>query len=387
MLEYIGLPVPGEAVLSMLGFLSTGFKAVAFCSLFAAAGTFLGSMFAYFIGLKFGEPFILKLGKPFHITKDRLDSAKILLERNEAFYIIASRYIPGVRHVVPYLGGILHLKIYKYVTYNLISSLVWSACFIAGGYLLGENWHLVERYAAIYLPIFIILIIFVFVVYKVTGKYKAAIYTASLPLFLFIFICIFMLKNAIAPFDSAIYNFISGLISINMTHFMRFITHFGSSVILTAISALAAILFRKTRFSYYFNMFFINLLSTSCLSVLLGFIFHRHHPEFLLLTRLTVFSFPSSHSMISISFYGFLIYLCLRHFKPNKRLWGYTAVFLLTVLILLIGFSRIYLGAQYASDIIAGYAAGLSWLAAFILLSKQIYRFRRKNSIQSFKLT
>ncbi|NJL61270.1 MAG: phosphatase PAP2 family protein [Methylacidiphilales bacterium] len=72
------------------------------------------------------------------------------------------------------------------------------------------------------------------------------------------------------------------------------------------------------------------------------------------------YSFPSGHAMVSLVIYGFMGYvLAKRYPQYQKQIFAAT-----TILILTIGFSRLYLGVHWATDVIAGYAAGLLWLIA-----------------------
>lgn len=78
-------------------------------------------------------------------------------------------------------------------------------------------------------------------------------------------------------------------------------------------------------------------------------------------------SFPSGHAMGSLVAYGFLAYLLTRITPANfpRR----TTVTALAALVLLIGFSRIYLGVHFLSDVIGGYAAAAVWLTFCILMT------------------
>ena len=74
-------------------------------------------------------------------------------------------------------------------------------------------------------------------------------------------------------------------------------------------------------------------------------------------------SFPSGHAMVSIVIYGFTSYILAKQF-PEQRFWIYG---LTIILIAAIGFSRLYLGVHWLTDVTAGYATGLVWLIACIL--------------------
>ena len=91
-------------------------------------------------------------------------------------------------------------------------------------------------------------------------------------------------------------------------------------------------------------------------------------------------SFPSGHAMGSFVAYGFLAYLLTRITPTNfaRR----TTVAALAVLVLLIGFSRIYLGVHFLSDVIGGYAAAAVWLTFCILVTHGAQGRSRTSSTQ-----
>ena len=76
------------------------------------------------------------------------------------------------------------------------------------------------------------------------------------------------------------------------------------------------------------------------------------------------FSFPSGHAFVALAFYGFLVYLVVR--SARRRWHAALAVAFGLLLVLAIGWSRIYLGVHWPSDILGSYALGVAWLAAII---------------------
>jgi membrane-associated phospholipid phosphatase len=111
------------------------------------------------------------------------------------------------------------------------------------------------------------------------------------------------------------------------------------------------------------------------LIVLFKFAFHRPRPQiFAPLTLETSFGFPSGHSLIAISFYGFLAYLFVRQRRKGLNI---PVAAILIALVGLIGLSRIYLSVHWPSDVLGGYIAGGAWLVICILLSE---KFRIKYS-------
>lgn len=106
-------------------------------------------------------------------------------------------------------------------------------------------------------------------------------------------------------------------------------------------------------------------LSSLGLMFLLKYLFRRKRPLAPLLKAVKGLSFPSGHAIMAVSFYGLIIYI-LFHTVINDEL-KYFCTALLVILILLVGFSRVYLRVHYASDVLAGFIIGLVWL--FISLS------------------
>ena len=86
-------------------------------------------------------------------------------------------------------------------------------------------------------------------------------------------------------------------------------------------------------------------------------LFHRARPEAVFASL--GYSFPSGHAFAAVTLYGMLVYWLARGQERPRAVGVWGAGILL---ILLIGFSRIYLGVHYASDVAAGFAAGLPWL-------------------------
>jgi membrane-associated phospholipid phosphatase len=84
------------------------------------------------------------------------------------------------------------------------------------------------------------------------------------------------------------------------------------------------------------------------------------------------FSFPSAHAAMSLAFYGFLIFMVA--ISTMRPLWRRSINILLILLILAIGFSRLYLGVHYFSDVIGGYVVGALclWLSVWATRSLQM---------------
>lgn len=171
--------------------------------------------------------------------------------------------------------------------------------------------------------------------------------------------------NIINLTDKFIYNLIIKLLSTNMTLIMRFISHLGSAITLITLTIAFLLVLKNKKQS---KLIALNLILVFIINRILKFIIARPRPQELSLVIEKGYSFPSGHSMISMAFYGFIIYLIYKNIK-NKKV-KYPLIIFLVLTILLIGISRIYLGVHYATDVIGGFVIGFIYLAFFI---KYIY--------------
>ena len=162
-----------------------------------------------------------------------------------------------------------------------------------------------------------------------------------------------------------------------LNQIMTGITFLGNGSTLIFISCLVMIFLLVSRkFASAFTLVIVTSGGIG-LNVWLKNIFSRVRPA--LWERIvdaTSFSFPSGHAMVSLVVYGFIGYLLIANFRS----WSSVILFFTTLLILAIGFSRLYLGVHWPTDIIAGYAAGLVWLISCIVSTEILqFLFRREN--------
>lgn len=167
-------------------------------------------------------------------------------------------------------------------------------------------------------------------------------------------------KNDISRFDDYIYKHISFLISPKITFIFKIITNLGSVYAVVAICLVSFIFIKDKR---YGKMISLNLIIISILNFVLKNIFNRTRPTGLALIEETGRSFPSGHSMINMAFYGLIVYFI--YIKVKNKYIKWISVSILSILIVLIGISRIYLGVHYASDVVAGFCISIAYLILF----------------------
>lgn len=189
-------------------------------------------------------------------------------------------------------------------------------------------------------------------------------------LILFIIILKSVLNKEISNFDLTVYRIISSKASNNITIVMKSISFLGGTFFLIGLSLLLFFLFKNKKISL---MIILNLSFSFLTNSLLKIIVQRKRPIENILISETGYSFPSGHSMVSMAFYGFLIYLILH--KVKNKFLKYMITIILLLLILLIGISRIYLGVHYASDVIGGFLVGMIFLILYIKSLKKYFDY------------
>lgn len=143
----------------------------------------------------------------------------------------------------------------------------------------------------------------------------------------------------------------------------KVITRFGDWYTLIFITLLTLGLKNKN----YFKYITINLASATLVNQILKIILKRPRPHISHIDA-SGYSFPSGHAMVSMAFYGLIIYFILKS-NLNKKL-KILSIIGLCILIFLIGISRTYLGVHYLTDIIAGFALAILYLSIYTLVIK-----------------
>ncbi len=141
----------------------------------------------------------------------------------------------------------------------------------------------------------------------------------------------------------------------------KFITNFGGAIFLIVLTIILLISIKNKKIGL---SIFSNLAIITILNQLLKRILQRPRPTEYRIIEETGYSFPSGHSMISMAFYGYLIYLIYKYVENKYVKW--ILISLLSVLICLIGVSRIYLGVHYTSDVLGGFLISISYLVIYI---------------------
>ncbi len=171
------------------------------------------------------------------------------------------------------------------------------------------------------------------------------------------------------------YDIVSKLFKFNVsTPIAKFITNFGGAIFVISLTTILFFVIKDKKIGI---SIITNLGIVTILNQIIKFIMQRPRPTEFRIIEETGYSFPSGHSMVSLAFYGYLIYLIYKYIN-NKHLKR-TLIIILSVLICIIGVSRIYLGVHYTSDVLGGFLISFAYLIIYIELVNKFVLEKNKD--------
>jgi len=433
----LGFLLPGSTFLLLLGVLAgQGYFDIVVLLLFAVAGAYLGDITNYHIGKHYGTVLLGRSWMPF--SNEQLRKAHKFLNTHGAKSVFLARFLPGLKESVPFLAGSLKMQRSKFLFWDIFGAVGWSLEFIGIGYLFSASLSLAQIWLSrtvtvIAMLIFLFILLFLLKRFIVNNAHSAkivlfslwhsflrnpfvsermkvhpkstafiksrfdqtAFYGLPLTLLSLAFMSVFALfagivedfltKDPIVYVDHIVANLMRGWRTPEMTTFFTWITYLGTKeiVLLYLITATVILLLYK-KYNDLIALY-LSLLGSAVFLYLGKLAFHRPRPETALYFE-SSYSFPSAHATLAVAFYGFLGYLLIHHSSHFRTKVNF--FFATTVLVLLIGLSRIYLGEHYISDVYSGYLIGTLWvITAIALLQWLIYKkfFTQKTPFRQAK--
>ena len=192
-------------------------------------------------------------------------------------------------------------------------------------------------------------------------QWSRAFFLSLLAIIGFGILALLISEHRIARFDDSLIACIQGMESPSLTAVMKALSLIG-------------FLFLVLKHRVELVLLVTAIAGSAILNSLLKAIFQRARPDLHRIVEANGYSFPSGHSMAAFSFYVIVSFLLWKHLPSSlaRRI----LILISTLMVLGIGISRIYLGVHYPSDVLGGYLASGSWLAASIW-TYQLYMDRR----------
>lgn len=184
-------------------------------------------------------------------------------------------------------------------------------------------------------------------------------------LIIFIFLGILVLTKNDIYLDSVIYNFISKYISNDLTFIVKNLTHLASVFMVILITLLVFVFNKNKKYGLFLTL---DLILITLFQYILKFTFLRVRPSDINLIEESGYSFPSGHSLTAMAFYGFIIYLVQTSKLSKRSKIVYTTLF--SIVILVVGLSRVYLGVHFFTDVLGAFSFSLAFLIIYTHLIK-----------------
>ena len=419
-LESFGIPLPGEtALVTAAAFAASGHLSIYEVVATAAAAAILGDNGGYWIGRKGGLALVRRYGRFVHLNESHIRRAQGFFDRHGPKTVFIGRFIALLRTWAAVLAGIGKMRYGVFMAYNAAGGIVWSVAFGALGYIFGRNLPELERYmgqVSMALALFAVLVVALalgarwfqansdwvservcHLVDLITNSHKLQGFRERYPrawsfmvkrferggylgLHLTIGLIISLAAlwlfggvtedvvnhDPLTQFDLTLLNWLHQHDTPSGLSIFAIISWFGSPLVIVTGAVLVAVRLAWLRRRLLLAGWVAALAGGGILDTALKHIIQRPRPIYAAaFLHGTSYSFPSGHAMGSLVGYGMLAYF-LVVFWATRQLLQVTIIAASFILIAAIGFSRLYLGVHYFSDVIGGYAGGILWLSTCI---------------------
>jgi membrane protein DedA with SNARE-associated domain len=142
--------------------------------LFGILGSLAGSLFNYYLAVKFGRRFLIKYGKYFFIKEETIVKMEEFFKKHGHISTFSGRLIPVVRQYISLPAGLAKMNLFVFSLYTSLGAGIWVAILAILGYYLGDNEGLIKEYLRyIIVAILIALAVLAFWYYRKTKRNKA----------------------------------------------------------------------------------------------------------------------------------------------------------------------------------------------------------------------
>jgi membrane protein DedA with SNARE-associated domain/membrane-associated phospholipid phosphatase len=392
MLELIIIPIPNEILMSYVGFLVYQGKLNLYMSIaIGGLGGIIGVTISYFIGYKLGTPFFYKYGDKIHMGPEKIERISRWNKKFGKRLLLFSYFIPGVRHLTSIFSGITRISFKGYAFFAFIGVYLWVGTFIMLGKIFGPKWEKFHQESTTFILIACIILVIAYLVYFYLKSNKEKIINNLVLLFEYTFKrfnSFLKIKILIVSVGIIFIGFFSLMIGLIQDFIANEFYQFN-----TITSMVISYIFDGTWQPVMMKLTFLTtwqtLVAAICLTLICFFIFGKNkflEIQYYLIGIVGAFlfgkglnllfaqivgskignSFPSQQTLLTIVIFIFLMYAVIRH---NRSVFATIITVLCALLIILfIPISRIYLGLQVPSDLVAGYVFGGVWVSSVILM-------------------
>ncbi|HYK82312.1 MAG TPA: bifunctional DedA family/phosphatase PAP2 family protein [Gemmatimonadales bacterium] len=407
--EGMGLPLPGESALVLAAAAAAqGRLSLAGVIVAGALGSVLGGSAGYWIGRVAGLAVLERQPRWLRLQPNRIQRARRFFERYGAATVFLARFVAFVRTLVCPLAGASGMPFGRFSLYNGLGGVLWAVAVGGVSFFLGRSLPRLQRgigKAGLAVALLLALVVALVLAWRwfqahsdavaarawrlwdrvaeryprarafiaapfAPGAYLGLHLTAGLASSL-IGLWAFgaVTEGVITPggltrFDGALASWLRAHATPAGDAGWAAVSALGSPAAIGLLTLGTGVWLGARRRWNELATWLAAVVGGSALNQALKLMIRRPRPPYAAGLSVLGFSFPSGHAMTSLICYGLVAYLVVLH--SERRGVRIAAVAGATCLIAAIGFSRLYLGLHYFSDVVGGYAAGVMWLAACI---------------------
>lgn len=418
----IGTIVPGSITMTAIGTLAGAGVIPLWGTIFwAILGAVVGDGISYWLGHYFKDR--LRYAWPFRSYPALLDSGEKFVHKYGVMSVFIGRFVGPVRALVPLVAGMLGMRPLHFTIANVLSAIGWAPAYLLPGILLGAASLELPPDIAVHVILVLMLIVLfiilcIWVIYKILKLFTAqtnqmqnwiwhglkkrkslrpvtymlkhhdAAYThGQLNLFfyalftalLFLLVTYFVMRYGAASIgiNDSIFHLFRGIRSPGYEKIMVAMTLLGQKqVLFPVVVGITLLLFMIRRFRIAIHFIMLTVLTSGSIFVLKHMI--RSERPGGIFTNLETYSMPSGHATLAMAMWLGFIFFGSRSLSSRQRGFLYG---LGLIIVFLVGVSRLYLGAHWFTDVLAGWLLG----ATIVMVTIISYQRRFQYPLQSWK--